>query len=145
MGQILVSEPYQDDNQDYAQDTVAFRRIIAWEVRRLSQELQSLQSKPPASIPWWQPILFGLLITMTAGYIGLVHQMALTDRAELARVAAIQWQRSSLVPDVEEIKRRILANEQLAQRIPALESTLRDISQKLDRLIERREERRVPY
>ena len=126
------------DDLEAIQDAVTFRRLSAWELHRLSTELQQLKEALPAGkLPPWMPIIFGALLTMATSYIGIVHQMALTNRAEIQRIGLEQANRSFLKTDIEDLKRRLLVNETLAQQIPALVQYVRDINSKLDRLLER--------
>lgn len=135
-----MTEPYgYDDSAEFAQDVVTWRRMITWEVRRLHMELEETRQAIPARQAWWTPYLIPLLAGLIAGYIGIVHTLALNTQHEVQRIAAIQYQRSSLAPDIEDLKRRVLTNEQMAQRVPSIEARLVEIIQKLDRLVERRQ------
>lgn len=127
---------YENDDTETAQDLVTWRRMTSWELRRLAQEVEKTR------LPWWTPYLMTLIAGLIAGYIGIVHNQVLSNRSEIQRIAAIQYQRSSLAPDIEDLKRRLLASEQMVQRVPAMEGRLVDIGQKIDRLYQLLYERR---
>lgn len=129
---------------DPIQDEITARRIHAWELRRLDEVVAKL-SVHPIHTPWWLSILVGALLAAAAGYIGIVHQMVLTDRAILQRVAQEQAQDTYLNRDVEDLKRRLLINEGVVQQIPFMAQQLRDVNLKLDRLLERSATDRFPF
>lgn len=155
----MEDRPSYLDDIEKTQDEIAFKRITAWELRRmtrmgevLTEQLNALEKQvnahKPAAIPWWVQAMLAVMITLCGGYITIVHNMALANRqgyqeadvriwAEVSRIAAIQHQRTAIGMDIEDLKRRIAANEAFAYRVPHLERQMQDINSKLDRIIER--------
>ena len=138
------------------QDRLQFQRMIAWEVRRVSLEVDTLKAgngrKQP---PWWATPLLGITVTIILALLGLFHQsmqtnfaeikqIAEADRAEIKRITSVQDKRTSLVSDVDDLKRRLPIAEGIGQRLPQIERQLESISTKLDRLSERRSGRGNP-
>ena len=133
------------ENHETDQDEVSYRRLTTYELRRLTREFEELRAHPSLLLRVALPLLAGALLTGAIGYIGIIHQLVLTDRLEIQRISGEQFKRTSLLRDVEEIKNRLLINENLAQQIPFMVQQLRDMNNKLDRLIERPRRDNMPY
>lgn len=119
------------------QDEVLFRRITSWELDRLSKEVTALSNVRTPPVPMWLQIAGGLIMSGLLGYIGLVHMQALSNRVDIHRIAAEQYRTSSQEGDIKDLKQRVLVNESLSQQIPAMNQHLQNVSNKLDRLLER--------
>lgn len=111
------------------QDEITFRRTMAYEVRRMAQEMENNQKKP-ANPPWWAPIILGIAVTACLGYIGMVHN-------EVRGLSLGQERLSNIRQEVESVKVRVSANETMASQIPWISQQVRDMNVKLDRIIER--------
>jgi hypothetical protein len=133
---VLIND-YKDLEE--IQDLVSFRRMVAFELRHVSQEVDALKAgngkKTP---PWWTTLVFGALIALIAGWIGMVHQGMNNNTIELARIGAKQWEQQYLVGEVTDIKRRVSKNEEFVVEIPYIAKQVTKISEQLDRLSQRR-------
>ena len=116
-------------------DLVVFRRMVAYELERQANLLQN-RSRSHA-FPVWVPIVLSGLLAIGAGWIGMVQHDVELNRQEILRIAYVQYQRTSLVTDIADLKARVLANENIAQQIPGIRDQLINLSAKMDRLIER--------
>jgi hypothetical protein len=120
----------------------------------LAHDVETLQAAKPVKQPWWSVPAIAVIVTLLGAYVGVVHQAALGNRTEMQRIAATQYERSWIGQAMRDVQARTGIVEQLAQQLPprigsldarlgSLEGSLRDMHQKLDRLIERGIDRRL--
>ncbi len=128
------------------QDGISYRRIAAYELRRLSEQVELLERQAATRqrgqfSGWMIPVLFGVLLTGAIGYIGIVHQMVYRYANKMDVLSEEQYRQSSARADIDDLKKRIRENEGGVQQIPFLAKQISDVNMKIDRLLERIQQR----
>lgn len=121
------------------QDEITYRRVAAWELKRMSDELEDLKERAgrrPA-MAWMLPAMFAALLTGAIGYVGIVHQIVLRHSTKIDIVSEIQQRNMHVIGEMEELKRRMIQSEMSGQQLPYLSKQVNDMNTKLDRFLER--------